>query len=52
MRKAGWKLIRRQLTPFVTEAKPKVYGEYPGEKAGPRSAEAYLARWKAENGLD
>ncbi|KAK0743311.1 mitochondrial ribosomal protein L27-domain-containing protein [Schizothecium vesticola] len=41
-----------KLTPFVTEAKPKVYGEYPGERAGPRSAEAYLARWKAENGLD
>ncbi|KAK1832379.1 hypothetical protein QBC39DRAFT_304733 [Podospora conica] len=41
-----------KLTPFVTETKPKVYGEYTGEKDGPRSAQAFLARWKQENGLD
>jgi hypothetical protein len=42
----------QQLTPFVTKKMAKTYGEYEGDKQGPRNPATYLARWKSENGLD
>ncbi|KAK4034428.1 mitochondrial ribosomal protein L27-domain-containing protein [Parachaetomium inaequale] len=41
-----------KLTPFVTETMPRTYGDYDGIKLGPKDPATYLARWKAENGLD
>ncbi|KAL1852138.1 hypothetical protein VTK73DRAFT_9274 [Phialemonium thermophilum] len=41
-----------KLTPFVTKNMKETRGVYSGEPDGPRSAAQYLARWKAENGLD
>lgn len=43
---------KQQLTPFVTNNMRRTFGQYTGDEAGPRSAAAYLARWKSENGLD
>ncbi|KAK3292744.1 mitochondrial ribosomal protein L27-domain-containing protein [Chaetomium fimeti] len=40
-----------KLTPFVTETMPRTYGSYDGP-LGPKDPAMYLARWKAENGLD
>ncbi len=42
----------KQLTPFVTNNMRRTFGQYTGDEDGPRSATAYLARWKSENGLD
>lgn len=44
-----------QLTPFITKRVRPTFGVYPEAEAqaqGPRSPALYLARWKAENGLD
>ncbi|AEO64075.1 1e5a9b5f-0933-42b3-bdc4-7f26ed869662 [Thermothielavioides terrestris] len=41
-----------KLTPFVTRNMPRTFGQYEGNKLGPRDPATYLARWKAENGLD
>ncbi|KAI5866101.1 mitochondrial ribosomal protein L27-domain-containing protein [Durotheca rogersii] len=41
-----------KLTPFVTKKMPPTRGRYEGYAMGPKSAEVYLNRWKAENGLD
>jgi large subunit ribosomal protein L41 len=41
-----------QLTPFVTKKVPAVHGQYEGNPLGPKDPAVYLARWKAENGLD
>ncbi len=43
---------KQQLTPFVTNNMRRTFGQYTGDEEGPRSAAAYLARWKSENGLD
>jgi large subunit ribosomal protein L41 len=43
---------KHQLSPFVTETMPRTYGDYDGIKLGPKDPATYLARWKAENGLD
>jgi hypothetical protein len=40
-----------QLTPFVANTIPRVYGQYE-TKAGPRDPEAYLSKWKVQNGMD
>ena len=40
-----------QLTPFVTRNMPRTYGQYE-TATGPKDPATYLARWKAENGLD
>ncbi|CAK7264869.1 60S ribosomal protein L27, mitochondrial [Sporothrix epigloea] len=44
------------LTPFVSKRVRATFGVYPeadaGQAMGPRSPSLYLARWKAENGLD
>ncbi|KAK4234882.1 mitochondrial ribosomal protein L27-domain-containing protein [Achaetomium macrosporum] len=40
-----------KLTPFVTRNMPRTFGKYETE-LGPKDPELYLARWKAENGLD
>ncbi|EFX03331.1 50S ribosomal protein 27 [Grosmannia clavigera kw1407] len=48
-------LTEFKLTPFITKRIRPTFGVYPGseeDNAGPRSPIAYLARWKAENGLD
>ncbi len=42
---------KTQLTPFVTRNMPRTYGQYETE-TGPKDPATYLARWKAENGLD
>ncbi|KAL2132103.1 hypothetical protein VTI74DRAFT_4226 [Chaetomium olivicolor] len=41
-----------KLTPFVTKNMPRTYGQYEGNALGPKDPAMYLARWKAENGLD
>ncbi|OAA64196.1 50S ribosomal protein 27 [Niveomyces insectorum RCEF 264] len=44
-----------KLTPFITKRVRPLFGVYPStdeDNQGPRSPAAYLARWKAENGLD
>ncbi|KAI1325027.1 mitochondrial ribosomal protein L27-domain-containing protein [Xylariaceae sp. FL0255] len=41
-----------KLTPFVSNKIQQVRGSYTGYPEGPKSAELYLSRWKAENGLD
>ncbi|KAL2115934.1 hypothetical protein VTJ04DRAFT_10189 [Mycothermus thermophilus] len=41
-----------KLTPFVTKKVPAVHGQYEGNPLGPKDPAVYLARWKAENGLD
>jgi hypothetical protein len=41
-----------QLTPFVTNNMSRTYGSYEGSQLGPKDPVTYLARWKAENGLD
>ncbi|KXX76844.1 hypothetical protein MMYC01_206403 [Madurella mycetomatis] len=41
-----------KLTPFVTNNMPRTHGQYQGDPLGPKSPSLYLARWKAENGLD
>ncbi|KAK4128450.1 hypothetical protein N657DRAFT_638922 [Parathielavia appendiculata] len=40
-----------KLTPFVTRNMPRTFGQYE-TKLGPKDPAVYLARWKAENGLD
>ncbi|KAK3941647.1 mitochondrial ribosomal protein L27-domain-containing protein [Diplogelasinospora grovesii] len=40
-----------KLTPFVTMNMRKTFGQYESA-AGPKDPAVYLARWKAENGLD
>lgn len=56
-----WKKVRTyvcppldgfKLTPFVTDTMRKTHGQFDGDAQGPRNPVAYLARWKAENGLD
>jgi large subunit ribosomal protein L41 len=42
----------RQLTPFVTVKIDPVQGRFLGDPKGAFSGEAYLARWKKENGED
>ncbi|KAN0106557.1 50S ribosomal protein-like protein YmL27 [Hyaloscypha variabilis] len=41
-----------KLTPFVTRKIKPVKGRFEGDPKGALSGEAYLARWKAENGQD
>ncbi|KAL1841649.1 hypothetical protein VTJ49DRAFT_6755 [Mycothermus thermophilus] len=41
-----------KLTPFVTRKMEPTRGIYEGYKDGPKDPKLYLARWKAENGLD
>lgn len=44
-----------KLTPFVSKRIRPVFGVFPsaeGEVNSPRNPASYLARWKAENGLD
>lgn len=41
-----------QLTPFVTRKMRPMKGRFEGESKGPLSGEAYLKRWKEENGTD
>lgn len=41
-----------QLTPFVTRNMKPVKGRFEGDAKGAISGEAYLARWKIENGQD
>ena len=45
-------ILASQLTPFVTENMRRTFGQYTGDKQGPKNASTYLARWKSENGLD
>ncbi|ERS98068.1 50S ribosomal protein YmL27 [Sporothrix schenckii 1099-18] len=48
-------LVDFNLTPFVTKRVRPTFGVYSqseGPLKGPRSPSLYLARWKAENGLD
>ncbi|KAK4229370.1 mitochondrial ribosomal protein L27-domain-containing protein [Podospora fimiseda] len=40
-----------KLTPFVTKNVKPTYGQYE-TKLGPKDPALYLAKWKAENGLD
>jgi hypothetical protein len=44
-------IVDTQLTPFVTQTMPRTFGQYE-TKLGPKDPTMYLARWKAENGLD
>jgi large subunit ribosomal protein L41 len=39
-----------QLTPFVTRKIKPTRGRFEGDPKGALSGEAYLARWKLENG--
>jgi hypothetical protein len=48
----GHLLIDVQLTPFVTKKISVSKGRFEGDKKGAFSGEAYLAKWKAENGED
>jgi len=48
---SAW-LINWQLTPFVTRQIKPVRGRFEGDPKGALSGDAYLARWKAENGQD
>lgn len=41
-----------KLTPFVTKNIKARPGKFDGDPKGAFSGEAYLARWKAENGQD
>ncbi|KAF6237842.1 hypothetical protein HO173_004043 [Letharia columbiana] len=41
-----------KLTPFVTRKMRPSKGRFEGEFKGPLSGEAYLKRWKEENGTD
>src|SRR4051794_2581542 len=43
-------LIDTQLTPFVTRTIEPVKGRFEGDPKGALSGEAYLSRWKIENG--
>lgn len=49
-------LAKTKLTPFVTKKMEPTsgFGQYlgQGDRAGPKSPQLYLNRWKAENGLD
>ncbi|CAK7226064.1 60S ribosomal protein L27, mitochondrial [Sporothrix bragantina] len=51
-------LVDFNLTPFISKRVRATFGVYPeaagevGQAKGPRSPALYLARWKAENGLD
>ncbi|CAK7201448.1 60S ribosomal protein L27, mitochondrial [Sporothrix eucalyptigena] len=49
-------LVDFNLTPFVSQRVRRTFGVYPdgedGQAKGPRNPALYLARWKAENGLD
>ncbi|KAK4154367.1 mitochondrial ribosomal protein L27-domain-containing protein [Chaetomidium leptoderma] len=40
-----------KLTPFVARTMPRTFGQYEN-MMGPKDPAIYLARWKAENGLD
>ncbi|EJT80201.1 hypothetical protein GGTG_00204 [Gaeumannomyces tritici R3-111a-1] len=46
-------LAETKLTPFVTKKMEPIngFGQY-RDRAGPKSPQLYLDRWKAENGLD
>ncbi|KAI9051511.1 hypothetical protein LZ554_004557 [Drepanopeziza brunnea f. sp. 'monogermtubi'] len=39
-----------KLTPFVTKRIEKSRGQFPGDPKGAFSGEAYLKKWKSENG--
>ncbi|KAF8866933.1 hypothetical protein BDZ45DRAFT_577785 [Acephala macrosclerotiorum] len=41
-----------KLTPFVTRKMKPIKGRFEGDPKGALSGEAYLAKWKAENGQD
>jgi len=41
-----------QLTPFVSQTVRPVRGFYDGNFAGPRDPQAYLDKWKDQNGID
>ena len=41
-----------QLTPFVTKKMKPTKGNFEGDSKGGLSGEAYLKRWKVENGTD
>lgn len=41
-----------QLTPFVTTKIKATKGRFENDPKGAFSAEAYLAKWKSENGED
>ncbi|KAL2162020.1 hypothetical protein VTH06DRAFT_7805 [Thermothelomyces fergusii] len=41
-----------KLTPFVARTVAPTHGVYSGNSLGPKDPATYLARWKAENGLD
>ncbi|KAI0477835.1 putative ribosomal protein [Xylariaceae sp. FL0804] len=41
-----------KLTPFVTNKKAPMHGQYEGYAQGPKNPALYLQRWKDENGLD
>lgn len=41
-----------KLTPFVTQKMPPTKGRFEGDPRGALSGEAYLKRWKEENGTD
>ncbi|KAL9074225.1 MAG: hypothetical protein Q9161_002419 [Pseudevernia consocians] len=41
-----------KLTPFVTKKMEPTKGRFEGEPKGALSGEAYLKRWKEENGID
>lgn len=45
-------LTDMKLTPFVTRNMQPVKGRFEGDPKGAISGEAYLARWKTENGED
>ncbi|KLU92145.1 hypothetical protein MAPG_11092 [Magnaporthiopsis poae ATCC 64411] len=49
-------LAETKLTPFVTKKMDPTsgFGQYQGQgdRAGPKSPQLYLNRWKAENGVD
>jgi len=50
MRTSNQALIRWQLTPFVSMKIRKRRGQFNGDPKGSVSGEAYLAKWKHENG--
>ncbi|KAG4439175.1 hypothetical protein IFR05_005328 [Cadophora sp. M221] len=41
-----------KLTPFVTKVMEKTTGRFAGDPKGAFSGEAYLRKWKEENGED
>lgn len=45
-------LIDFQLTPFVTRKMKPIKGRFEGDPKGALSGEAYLKKWKEENGED